>query len=179
MSSVPASRSFDKAEETGAGLARSLPKRHSQVAQTQQHKQRDHDEQAYRRADPQIFTEQHRHHANQQKAVAEDLDDKLGEKAGHCIDVAVNALYHFAGRMLLVEREIQAQAVLRQVPSQSVGRSPTYIFRQNGTAYRRHLLDDGNGNEQERQAREKVNRATGQRRIQQSTHDQGVDKLKE
>jgi len=69
--------------------------------------------------------------------------------------------------------------VPRQGPAQSVCRSPTYIFRQNSAAYRRHLLNDGNGNEQKRQAREKVNRSTGQRRIQQTTHDQGVDKLKE
>ena len=149
--------------------------RHGQVAQARQHQQCDDNEDPYRCANPQVFAEQYCHHADEQKAVAKNLYDKVGKKAGQCVDVAVNALDHFAGRTLLVKREIQVEAVLGQVVAQGIGGPPAYIFRQDSAAYGRDLLDGGNADEQQRQARKEVHRSTGQRRIQKTTHDQGVD----
>ncbi len=102
--------------------------RPGQVAQARQHQQRDHNKDPYRRANPQVFAQQLHRHADQQKAITEDLYDQLREEAGQRVDVAVNAFDHFAGRILLVEREIEVQAVAQQVIAQGVGRAPTYTL---------------------------------------------------
>ena len=171
MSSVPASRSSRK-------LA-TLAVRHCQIAQPPQHQQRDNNKDPERRPNPQIFAQQNHQHPDQQEAVAEQLHHQLREKARQRVDVAVNALDHFARRMLLMKREIQAQTVPGQVAAQRIGRPPPYILRQDSAAHRRDLLDRGNADEQQRQARKERHRIPGQRRIQKTTHDQGVDQLQE
>lgn len=96
----------------------------------------------------------------------------MGEKTGQSINVAVNAIDLFPGRVLLVKREIQLQTVPGQVTPQGVGRPPPYIFRQDSAVDRRDLLHGGDADEQERQARKELHRSVGQRRVQESVHNQ-------
>ena len=84
-----------------------------------------------------------------------DLDGKRGEEVPQVVHVAVNALDHFARRVLVMERHVQPQAVPGQVRAQGVGRGPGDALAEVGGEHRNNLLTQCHPTEQQRQRHER------------------------
>ena len=143
---------FPKAAQVGKTGAVRLERRHRHAAQAQQHGHADQDARRHQHAQAPVFEQQHHEHAKQQQAVADNADHELRKKVGQRIDIAVDALDQLAGRMEVVERLRQAQAMQRQVLAQTVGGVPAEPFALPRRADRHDLRQHHHAQKQQRQA---------------------------
>ena len=168
---------LQEAEQLAARLPGALPLLHADAAQGQQHGPRHHHVAGHDRAHPPVLAEHHRHHPDDHQRIADDLHREFGEVVAHQRDVAVHPLDHLAGRMVVVEAQIEAHRVAQQVGAQGVGGLPADAYAQQGGDHR-----DGVG--QRRRAsvgrsppRQVGQRRAGGRRVDHVADDQRAQRL--
>jgi hypothetical protein len=118
----------DEAVEFRVRLPPAGPSRRDVRTNALQHEHAEEDEHGHHRADPPILAEQQHQDAQRQQNIARQMNDEAGEKVRKRIHVAVHPFDQRTGRLLLVERHIERQAVLGQIRAQPVGRGPPKIL---------------------------------------------------
>lgn len=140
----------EEAEVLGARLPGRLPAGQGDISGPEQHQQVQQGEAGQGQPRPPVDGVENTQNAQQEHPVGEYQDDKLREEAGQQGHIAVDPLDHLARGAPLVEGEVQAQGVERQVGPELVGRPPAYILAQVGGADGEELVADGQGEEEER-----------------------------
>ena len=98
---------FQETEHIGADLAPCPPIGDGDVPQQQQDGHAEQYKQRKGQAGPPLLPKEQHQDAHQEQATPHDLDRERGEEGPQVVHVAVNALDHFAGRVLVMERHIQ------------------------------------------------------------------------
>ena len=74
---------------------------------------------------PPVLKEEESQYPDQQQHITQEGDYESGEEFTQFVGVAVDSFYHLARGVVVVERHIQRQAVLREVGPECVCGSPT------------------------------------------------------
>ena len=141
---------FEEAEQLGAGLPEGPPVGHGEALDGEQQGQSQGDEGGVREGHQPQLEPQGQQHPRQQQDVGHDLQHEEGEEVGQVGHVAVDALDQLAGGALLMEPQVEGQAVPGQVCPQPVGGRPAHPLPRVGGPDGQQLLGHGDGHEEAR-----------------------------
>src|SRR5207237_3418125 len=105
-------------------------------------------------------------------------DHEAGEELAEGGDVAVQALDQLAGTAGGVERQVEAEAVAKEIGAQEIGRPPADLLAKVGGAHRRQLRDESDGDEEQRRQEQRGSASAGHRAVDELAQDLGVEELK-
>ena len=169
-SSMPDRRSFDETIQIRAGPALSFPRAHAE--RPQRHKQADGDDGArrHRQAQPPIGVEGDGDDPRQQQYVANNLHDEVRKEIPQLRHVAIHALHQLARRVLGMERQIQIQAMARQIRAQAIRGAPADPRGDGSRKHSQPLPDDGDDQKDHRDPDQIPQRAMRRRNINEMLH---------
>ena len=168
---------FDEAEQPGGGFTARFLVGHGDVTHGVEGDERDEGKAGESQPGGQVLTEQGNQDAEQEQQVAEQGDDELREEVCHLCHVAVDALDQLAGGVLIMEAEVEVQAVPGKVQAQGVGGVPgdrlADIRHRDGD----DLLQDGDADEQQGGAQQGLLGLLPQGGVDEVAHHLRVDHL--
>jgi len=134
------------------------------IAQCIDGRQRDCEGHREPEAHPPIAKQQHDHDADQGDERREGLDREARHELAERSDIAVDPAHELAGTCVTVEREIEAQHVVRKIGPEFVGDEPREVRRQPGDTDRqnrsdesqRHIDHGDNGQSRRRRASDRL-----------------------
>ena len=168
---------FEEAEGVGAGLAVGLPVGDGDGADAGQNEHPSADEDAQGEASSPIFPEEEREDADQQDEAAEHLEDKEGEEGAKLIGIAVYALDHLTGGVLVVVGHVERKGVLGEVLADVIRGGPADALGEIGGEDLHDLLDHGDDDEEDGGGGEPFERAALLGLVDEVPDDLGQDEL--
>src|SRR5579875_355828 len=111
-------------------------------------------------------------HTQEQQRATEQEQHKLRKEIGECRHVAVDAFDKFAGSVGIVESHTQREVVCGEIVAQGVRGRPGHVAAKIGRADRKHLRDDAEDEEEQRECdQDRSHRLASSRRIDQITQE--------